>query len=168
MANYAVFRSDLMSGTTVGADLVSVKYMGSGTTETAIENGNIVKLDGLMTGEREVYKGVTPAANSALDEIVIIGSVEVPYDERKRSLTDFINEAGSICRGWIPRSRNKFSVTREALDGSGEPAVGNIVELQAGTKMKFVASATASTTTVGKIIAVEPVGTLTYYVIEIA
>ena len=59
MANYAVFRSDLMSGTTVGADLVSVKYMGPGAIETAIENGNIVKLDGLMTGEREVYKGVT-------------------------------------------------------------------------------------------------------------
>ena len=42
MANYAVFRSDLMSGTTVGADLVSVKYMGPGAIETAIENGSLM------------------------------------------------------------------------------------------------------------------------------
>ena len=37
MANHGVFRSDLMSGTDVAADLVSVKYMGSGTAETAID-----------------------------------------------------------------------------------------------------------------------------------
>lgn len=53
MANHGVFRSDLMSGTDVAADLVSVKYMGAGSTETAIDNGCVVKLDGLMTGERE-------------------------------------------------------------------------------------------------------------------
>ena len=51
---------------------------------------------------------------------------------------------------------------------AASPLLATSLSLQAGTKMKFVASATASTTTVGKIIAVEPVGTLTYYVIEIA
>ena len=75
---YGVIRTDRMFGTDNRAGLVSVKYMGSGSTETAIENGNIVKLDGLMADEREIYKGVTPAANSKLNEIGIVAAPIVP------------------------------------------------------------------------------------------
>lgn len=169
MTTHGVFRSDLMSGTDVASDLVSVKYMGSGTTETAIDNGCVVKLDELMPGEREIWKGVTPAADTALSDIAIIGSEEVMYDEHKKNLEEFENEAGTIARGYIPRSRNIFSVTADSLDVAGgtTPAIGNLVELTAGVKLKVVASATAGSTQVGKIIAIETAGKYTYYVIKI-
>lgn len=169
MANvkHGVIRTDRMYGTDVGANLVSVKYMGAGTTETAIDNGCVVALDGLMTGQREIYKGVTPTANTALGKIALIATPEVMYDERKQNLEDYENEAGVTCRGYILHSNDIFSVTAEVLDAASTIAIGNVVELQAGVKLKVVASATASTTTVGKIIAIEKAGRYTYYVIQV-
>lgn len=170
MDTHGVFRSDLMSGTDVAADLVSVKYMGKdGNTETAIDNGCVVKLSGLMAGEREVWKGVTPDANTALSDIAIIGSEEVMYDERKKNLDEFENTAGTISRGYVPRSRNIFSATKDSLNiGDGvTPSVGCAVELMAGVKLNVVASATSGSTQVGEIIAIEPAGRYTYYVIKI-
>ena len=166
---YGVVRTDKMMATDVRSMLESVKYMGAGSTATAIDNGNVVKLDGsLMTGEREIKKGVTPAANDALDAIVLIASPEVMYDERKRNLDDFQNEAGKVCRGYHLHSGDIFSVTKDALDGVATPAVGNVVELKAGIKLNVAASATSGSTVVGKIIAVDVVGRYTYYVIQVA
>lgn len=169
---YAVIRTDRMYGTAVAPNLVSLKYMGAGTTtqntvETEIENGNVVKLVGLMTDEREVYKGVTPAANTALGDIVLVAAPEVLYDERKKNLDEFINEAGKVIRGYRLHEHDIFSVTAEALSAAATIAVGNVVELQAGTKMKVVASATSGSTKVGEIIAIEQAGRYTYYVIEV-
>lgn len=168
MANeiHAVVRTDLMTGTDVAADLRSVRYMASGDTETDIDNGCVVKLDGLMDGEREIFKGVTPAADTDLGDVVLVATPEVMYDQRKQNLTDFYNEAGRPCRGYILHKNDMFSVTADALDGT--PEVGNVVELQADVKMKVVASATGGSTTVGKIVAVETVGRYTYYVILVA
>lgn len=166
---YGVVRTDKMMATDVRSMLESVKYMGAGSTATAIDNGNVVKLDGsLMTGEREIKKGVTPAANDALDAIVLIASPEVMYDERKRNLDEFQNEAGKVCRGYHLHSGDIFSVTKDALDGVSAPAVGNVVELKAGIKLNVAASATGGSTVVGKIIAVDVVGRYTYYVIQVA
>lgn len=164
---YGVIRTDRMFGTDNRAGLVSVKYMGSGSTETAIENGNVVKLDGLMTDEREIYKGVTPAANSKLNEIGIVATPEVMYDERKHNLDEFVNEAGKIARAYRPHSGDIFSVTKDALDGAAAPAVGNVVELKAGIKLNVAASATSGSTKVGTIIAIDNVGRYTYYVIQV-
>lgn len=167
--SYGVVRTDKMMATDVRSMLESVKYMGAGSTATAIDNGNVVKLDGsLMTGEREIKKGVTPAANDALDAIVLIASPEVMYDERKRNLDEFQNEAGKVCRGYHLHSGDIFSVTKDALDGVATPAVGNVVELKAGIKLNVAASATGGSTVVGKIIAVDVVGRYTYYVIQVA
>lgn len=166
---YGVVRTDRLMGTDVRSMLESVKYMGAGSTATAIDNGNVVKLDGsLMTGEREIKKGVTPAASDALDAIVLIASPEVMYDERKRNLDEFQNEAGKVCRGYHLHSGDIFSVTKDALDGVATPAVGNVVELKAGIKLNVAASATGGSTVVGKIIAVDVVGRYTYYVIQVA
>lgn len=166
---YGVVRTDRLMGTNVRSMLESVKYMGAGSTATAIDNGNVVKLDGsLMTGEREIKKGVTPAAGDALDAIVLIASPEVMYDERKRNLDEFRNEAGKVCRGYHLHSGDIFSVTKDALDGVATPAVGNVVELKAGIKLNVAASATGGSTVVGKIIAVDVVGRYTYYVIQVA
>lgn len=170
MANvkHGVIRTDRMYGTDVGANLVSVRYMGAGATETAIDNGCVVALNGLMEGQREIYKGITPGSSTALGKIALIATPEVMYDERKKNLEDFENEAGANCRGYILHAGDIFSVTQEALDAAAAIAVGNIVELQAGIKMKVVASATSGATRVGEVIAIEKAGRYTYYVIQVA
>ena len=55
MAKYPVVRIDNMSGTKNPENLVSLRYF-VGDTETAIPNGSIVKLEGLLPGEREFTK----------------------------------------------------------------------------------------------------------------
>lgn len=162
--NHAVVRTDRMEGTGDRNSLVSIKYIVS-TTPTAIENGNVLKRGDLLDGEREVFAGAVPAANDALDDIVLVATPEVMYDERLRNLDDFINEAGKIARAYHLRKGDIFSVTKEALAGAETPAVGNVVELKADTKLNVAASATSGSTVVGKIIAIDVVGKYTYYVI---
>lgn len=160
----AVVRTDKMFATDNRAGLVSVRYQ-PGDTMTAIDNGNVVKIGALEEGSREVYKGVTPAANDAIKDIVLIASPEVMYDERKRNLDEFQNAEGTIARGYHLHTNDNFSVTKEALTGD-EPAVGKVVELAAGTKLNVAASATG--TLVGTIIDINVVGRYTYYVIQVA
>ena len=169
MANekHGVVRTDRMYGTDVAANLASVKYMGTGAAEAAIDNGCVVALNGLMDGQREVYKGVTPAANTEKGKIALIATPEVMYDERKKNLEEFENEAGTVCRAYILHENDIFSVTADVLDASASIAVGNIVELQAGVKLKVVSAATSSSTTIGKVIAIEKAGRYTYYVIQV-
>lgn len=164
MAIHAIVRTDLMHGTDNRADLVSIKYMGAdGDTPTAIDNGNVLKAGALMKGEREVLVGAAVATGTALNEIVLVASPEVMYDERKRNLEDYENEAGKVCRGYRLRSGDIFSVTKEAF--SAEPsAASKVVELAAGTKLKPAAS---SASAIGDIIAVDTVGRYTFYVIRI-
>lgn len=160
----AVVRTDKMFATDNRAGLVSVRYQ-PGDTMTAIDNGNVVKIGALEEGSREVYKGVTPAADDVIKDIVLIASPEVMYDERKRNLDEFQNAEGAIARGYHLHTNDIFSVTKEALTGD-EPAVGKVVELAAGTKLNVAASATG--TLVGTIIDINVVGRYTYYVIQVA
>lgn len=160
----AVVRTDKMFATDNRAGLVSVRYQ-PGDTMTAIDNGNVVKIGALEEGSREVYKGVTPAADDAIKDIVLIASPEVMYDERKRNLDEFQNAEGAIARGYHLHTNDIFSVTKEALTGD-EPAVGKVVELAAGTKLNVAASATG--TLVGTIIDINVVGRYTYFVIQVA
>lgn len=165
MANYAVVRTDNMLGTDARSMLVSIKYKGTdGATDTAIENGNVLKVGALIEGEREIYVGSDVAANDKITDVVLIASPEVMYDERKKNLDEYINEAGKACRGYRLHSGDVFSVTKEALNGT--PAVGNVVELAAGTKLSVSAEATGSTV-VGTIIAEDIVGRYTYYAIKV-
>lgn len=168
---YAVVRTDKLTGTDDRARLVSVRYQPVDSTSnknvaTEIENGNFVLLAGLEDGAREIYVGVEPTASSALTEVVLIASPEVMYDERKKSLDEFINVAGKAARGYRLHSNDIFSVTADALDGT--PDKGKIVELQGDTKAKVVTSATNGSTVIGKIINVNVVGRYTYYAIEVA
>ena len=169
MANekkYAVVRTDNMFGTDVRAGLVSVKYMGAdGAVAEEIENGCVVKLKELAEGEREVFIGVTPAADDAMNDIVLIAAPEVMYDERKKNLDQYINEAGKSARGYCLHEGNFFSLTAEGFVGT--PAKGNIVELTNGIKLNAVASATDNATKIGKIVDVEIAGRYTYYVVRI-
>lgn len=173
MAIHGVVRTDNMLYTDARSGLVSIKFMGSnGSTPTDIDNGNVLKVGALMGDstngyEREIFVGAVPAASDNLKDIVLIASPEVRYDE-KRALQEFYNEAGKVCRGYRLHSGSIFSVTKAALDGVSSPAIGNVVELKAGTKLNVAASATANSTQVGKIIAIDVVNRNTYYVILVA
>lgn len=171
---YAIVRTDKMFGTDNRNGMVSARYVVD-TTETAIENGNVVRLDGLFrygtspdyTYEREIYKAVAPAANSPLKDIVLVATPEVVKGDGKNGLENFRNEAGDAIRGYHLVTNDIFSVTKDALDGVSSPAIGNLVELKAGTKLNVVSSATSGSTQVGKIIAINVVSGKTFYVIQV-
>lgn len=166
MAKHAVVRTDNMTGTDVRSQLVSIKYMGAdGQTATEIDNGNVLKVGALLDREREIYAGTDVAADTAITDVVLVASVETMYDERKKNLDEYVNEAGKTCRGYRLHHGDTFSVTAEALTGT--PAVGSIVELAAGTKLNVAASATAGSTAVGTIIAQDVAGRYTYYAIKV-
>ena len=161
--SYCVFRSDLLSGTNVAADLVSLRVYDSSDEKIAVENGTIVELKGYEDGQREVMKASLATASSKLEDCAIVGTPEVMYDERKKNLDEFINEAGSICRGYIPRSRNLFSITKEGFVGGTVPdEVG--AEVGIGTDGKVDSEGTG----LGHIMAIEQAGRYTYYVIKLA
>ncbi len=158
---YTVFRSDLLSGTDVAADLVSARVY-NGDKQIAVENGTIIELEALEPGEREVHKAKLATSGSKLSDCVVVGSPEVFYDERLKNLDQYINEAGKIVRGYVLRSRNMFSVTKEGFVGGTVPAVGAEVGIGTGGKLD------TSGTGFGKCMAIELAGRYTYYVIRIA
>lgn len=163
---HGVVRTDKMFGTDNRTGLWSFKYLPSDTA-TAIDNGNVVLLGSLVDGEREIYAATTPAANSPLAKVVLVATPEITYCPCDGGVDNFQNKAGAAARGYSLTSGCIFSVTADALTGASTPAVGNLVELAAGTKLKVVASATANSTQVGKIIAIDTVGRFTFYVIQV-
>lgn len=169
MAKHAVVRTDLMAGTRVESELRSVRFYGTDSKVADIDNANVVKLVGLENVDgviaREVWQATTPAANTPIDDIVLIASPEVMYDERLNQLEDFYNVAGKAARGYKLHKNDVFSVTADALTGTA--AVGNVVELQANTKMKVAASSTSGSTKIGKVIRLETAGRREYVVIQV-
>lgn len=159
--SYCVFRSDLLSGTDVAADLVSCRVYDTEGNTIAVENGTIVELKGYEDGEREVMKAVLASSTSKLSDCVVIGTEEVMYDERKKNLDEFVNEAGSICRGYVLRSRNMYSVTKDGFVGGVVATKGAEVGIGTGGKID------AAGTGLGTIMAVEVAGRYTYYVVKI-
>lgn len=135
---YAVVRTDNLSGIIDGARLATVHFY-NGANKAAIENGNIISLNGL--DEPGVYKAIAPTANQGLGKLALVATPEIMSDRQYKNLDDFINAAGAEVRVYILHSGDVFSVTAEALDGTvGNTTVG--VEVQAGTKLKVVTSAT--------------------------
>ena len=159
---YTVIRTDLLSGTDVAADLVSLRVYDADDKPIAVENGTLVELKGYEDGQREVMKAVLATSTTAKEDVAIVASVEVMYDERKKNLDEFINEAGAICRGYIPRSRNIYSVTKDGFVGGNVPAKD--AEVGIGADGKLDAAGTGYVT----VMAIEVAGRYTYYVIKIA
>lgn len=158
---YCVIRTDLMSGTTQGADLVSLRFYDSAGKPAEVENGVIVELQGYETGEREVMKAVAASSSSDLNNCAIVAGVEMMYDERQKNLDEYINEAGKIVRGYIPRSRNLFSVTKPGFVGGTVPAKGAKVGIGTGGKID------AAGTGLGVCADIDIAGRYTYYTIKI-
>jgi len=158
---YTVIRTDLMSGTKQPADLVSLRFYGADGKVAEVENGVIVELQGYEDGQREVMKAVAATASSDLNNCAVVAGVEVMYDERKKNLDEFINEAGKATRGYILRSRNLFSVTKEGFVGGAVPTKGAKVAIGAGGKLE------SGKDGFGECAHIETVGRYIYYTIEI-
>ncbi len=159
---YSVIRTDLMSGTKQPADLVSIRFYNDQDEVAEVENGVIVKLEGYEDGEREVMKAKAAKSTDSLNDCAIVAGVEVMYDEHKKNLDEYINEAGKAVRGYIPRSRNLFSVTKEAFVGGTVPAKDAEVGIGANGKID------ASGKGLGVCVDIENAGRYTYYTIRIA
>lgn len=160
MANYGVIRTDLVKATKSG-NILSGRYYVT-TTATAIENGNLVKLDSLIDGERDLWKVVAPGGITASD-LYVVASPEIIYDETLKSsgaLDQFRNEAGTNIT-LVPLEVGDIISVSDAciniLSGETEPSVGSYVTPSAtGTKWQEIAGASLNTEVFrGKIIARE-------------
>lgn len=165
---HAIVNTDNMAGTRQGVLLRSLKvFGGSGRTDADridIDNGNVVALKTLMDGERETFAAEAPALNTPLEDLVLVASVELMYSELKRNLDEFYNakEDPQPLRGYHFIPDAIFSVTEEAFENAS-PAVGQIVEVGATTKLNNVATATSGSTKIGEIIDTWTTGTKTFY-----
>lgn len=156
---HAIVRTDNLSGTTLGKDLVAIRYQ-EGSVDKEIDNGNVVVVGAFLVPDVRI--GTKPAANSNLADVALIASEEIVKSDNDALLSDFYNKAGVNARGYRLRTGDQFSVTAEALDGAA--SVGKIVELQASTKLKVVSSLTSSSTKVGTIVAADG----NFFTIEVA
>lgn len=156
----AVVRLDKMQATYAG-NIESVKFYDATNAPAAIENGRVVALAGLVSGERDIMKGVAPAAAS--DKVVLVAGVELMADQTvTHGVDEYENPANKPFRAFHLYEGDIFSVSYNALDLIGSaPVVGNFVAVQAGsTKLKEYtgASLPADAAFVGKIIATEKWG----------
>lgn len=160
MAKYGVIRTDRVMATKTGAIKTGRYYVG--TTATQIENGNLVKLDSLVDGEREVWKVVAPGAVTASD-LYVVASPELIYSEESTAggaLDQFVNEAGANSTLLKLEVGDAISISDECItpidDADDIPAVGSYVTPSAtGTKWTEVASIAKNEVFYGKIIARE-------------
>ena len=158
MSKYACVRTDNMSGTRVEKDLVSLKI------NSDIENGTILKVGGLVAGERELRVATIPAVGDALADLAVAATPEVVKDKANYNISDFTNKANEAIRGYRLTSKSVFSVTKEAFAAGQDPAVSNLVELNGSGKLIAVSANTQGSTVVGTVIAKED----EWYVIEVA
>ena len=169
---YCVVRTDLMHGTHAPEDMVPLRFYDGNDALAAVENGVIAKITALETHgtgasttyEREIWKAVAAAGTDVLADCVLIATPEVMYDERKRNLDEFINEAGVPARGYRLRDRNMFSLSAEGF--VVVPAVGDTVYIGAGGKLTKTNPGSGATA-FGKCVHIETVGSKTFYAIQI-
>ena len=155
MAN-AIIRLDNVQATHDGSLLKSVKLT------TALQNGSVVEIGGLASGEREIHTTTEPKVSTTYYGILC--TPELMYDEKKQ-LEEFTNGTDKPARAFIPQKGDIFSATTEAF--SATPTVGQVVELAASNVLAVAATATSGSTQVGKIIEVDVVGSKTFYVVEV-
>lgn len=162
MAIYGTVRTDSVKATKNGG-IKSGRYYVS-TTATQIENGNLVKLDSLLSAStnREIWKVVAPGGVTTAN-CYIVTSPELVYSEELKStgaLDQFVNVAGANITLMPLEVGDTFSISDECISAINDTddivAVGSFVTPSAsGTKWTEVASIAASEVFYGKVIARE-------------
>lgn len=156
MAKHSIVRLDKVKATRTG-HLYSVEH-----TED-MDNGSVVVLGDLKTGETEIKEVIVPEGTD--EPLALIYQAELMYDETKissRALENFYNPANVATRAYQLDTDDIYSVTTDGIDAivSGEPVVGNFLVAQAGSlKLKEVATVTGTEVFVGKVIDREKIGT---------
>ena len=158
---YGVVRTDAIKATKSG-NIKSGRFYVT-DTPTAIENGNIVKLDSLISGNRELWKVVAPGGVTA-QNLYLVATSEVIYDETLKSsgaLDQFRNEAGENITLIPLEVGDTFAISDDCItpidDTDDVPAVGSAVTPSTdGTKWTELAYSSLNTEVFyGKIIARE-------------
>jgi NADH dehydrogenase/NADH:ubiquinone oxidoreductase subunit G len=91
------------------------------THTAALENGALIALGNLKTGERELMEVKAPANT---DELLLVATSEMHYDESKDDL-DYTNPANSKARAYHFTVGDKFQAEQALF--AVAPAVGDVV-----------------------------------------
>lgn len=154
---YGVINTSLVKATKTGNILSGRYYVG--TAPTQIENGNIVKLDSLISGEDNLWK-VVAAGGITAGNLYVVATPEVIYDEGLTSegaLDKFINLANTNITLVPLEVGDEIDITDECItaidDEDDIPAEGSYVTPSAaGTKWVEVASIAKSEVFYGEIV----------------
>lgn len=154
MATYPIFVAESMESTHDANLLRAGRYQVTGT-DTVVNNGGLVKLNGFVDGERDLYKCIAPAAITDTN-LYIIDAPEVVYSEEiTRGLDDYQVPAGQNARLRRPRVGDRFAISANGitpLTTEAAIAVGSFIIPDAGTtKVEEVAAAGGSESFVAEI-----------------
>ena len=138
---YTVITREAMASEYDGTKRKSAKFYSS-DAPAEIENGMVVKIAGTIPGEREVLKVVAPEGSENVADLWIVTTPEVVADERKKNLSDFVNEAGQIITIDKLMPNDIFSLTAEGLNGTA--VAGHKVGLASAGGVKLVVDAATS------------------------
>lgn len=138
---YTVITREAMASEYDGTKRKSAKFYNS-DVPAEIENGMVVKIAGTIAGEREVLKVVAPEGSEDVADLWIVTTPEVVADERKKNISDFVNEAGQIITIDKLMPNDIFSLTAEGLTGTA--VAGHNVGLASAGGVKLVVDAATS------------------------
>lgn len=95
---HGVFISENCSYTTDASKIRSAVNPGTST-----DNGTVVTLSALASGERELWTAATGTADTAVADVWIVATPELIYDESKRyTLADFYNGINDSATEKVP------------------------------------------------------------------
>lgn len=154
MATYPIFVAESMESTH-DANLLRAGRYQVANVDTAVNNAGLVALNGFVTGERDLYKCIAPAAITTTN-LYIVDAPEVVYsEETTKGLDDYQVPAGQNARLRRPRVGDRFSVSAngiEPLTTEAAIAVGSVLIPQAGlTKVAEAAAAGGTESFVAEI-----------------
>ena len=149
---YTVITREAMASEYDGTKRKSAKFYNGSDAPAEIENGMVVKIAGTIPGEREVLKVVAPEGSEDVADLWIVTTPEVVADERKKNLSDFVNEAGQIITIDKLMPNDIFSLTAEGLTGTA--VAGHNVGLASagGVKLAVAASESGMGTVIGTVL----------------
>jgi len=156
-----IFSSENMTSTKDASKLRHGRYQVA-ATDTAVDNGGLVIIGDLLTGERELRACTAPAAITDLN-VGLIDTEELVYSqETTKGLDDYTNAAGENLRVRMVENGDIFAVSGSGitpLTTEANIAVGSFVIIQAGTTLlEEVASLGGTESFAAKIIDINVLG----------
>lgn len=123
-----------------------------------IDNGRVVKLMGMVSGERELYQTSTPTAVTT-DRIYFVRTPEVMYRLDETGLENFYNVADSEIRLYPLVTDDIFGTSNSNIDTTIAPAVGKyLIPVNNSNKLKVANDLSGNTAFAAEIIEVGVLG----------